>query len=130
MFQYGVQSRESGVRSLVSGVRSPESRGESRHILERLQKALWRCLGRLQEVLKDLYQDSQDFVMILRLFCCWNSPGTSIEAGGSRKIAVQGESGVWRRVQKRSWDVPRDSVALPETSRKAAGGFGRVLARF
>ena len=48
-------NRESRVGSLECRVRSQESRGESRIILERLQEALWRfqrCLGRLQEVLE------------------------------------------------------------------------------
>ena len=34
------------------------------------------------------------------------------------------------RVQKRSSEVPRSSLALPERPGKAAGGFGRVLERF
>ena len=49
---------ESRVGSAESGVRSPESGGESRNILEIApgsSVALWlfqRCLGRLQEVLE------------------------------------------------------------------------------
>ena len=53
---------------------------------------------------------------------CWPSK--------SWKIVIRGESRVWRRVQKRSWEAPGGSVALLERSGKVAGGFGRVPVKF
>ena len=50
------------------------------------------------------------------------SPGTSFEAGRTPREAPEGPPGTF-------WAAPGGSVALPESSGKVAGGFGRVLGR-
>ena len=60
-----------------------------------------------------------NFSMILKILGRQKSPGTSFEAGPTPR-APEGPP-------KTFWAAPEGSVALPESSGKVAGGFGRVL---